>query len=56
MILENGIIPPNANFESLNPKIDAEFLNIKACGTPPCPYSVVPLTRCAVSLERYSMA
>jgi len=33
MVLEKGIIPPNANFEFLNPKIDAEFLNIKARGT-----------------------
>ena len=29
MILEKGIIPPNATFERLNPKIDAEFLNMK---------------------------
>jgi acyl transferase domain-containing protein len=29
MVLEKGIIPPNANFERLNPDIDAEFLNIK---------------------------
>lgn len=29
MILEKGIIPPNANFIRMNPKIDAEFLNIK---------------------------
>ena len=29
MILESGIIPPNANFEELNPDIDAEFLRIK---------------------------
>ena len=30
LVLEKGIIPPNSvNFESLNPEIDAEFLNIK---------------------------
>lgn len=29
MVLEKGIIPPNANFERLNPEIDAEFLNLK---------------------------
>lgn len=29
LALENGIIAPNANFERLNPKINAEFLNIK---------------------------
>lgn len=27
--LEAGVIPPNSNFERLNPKIDAEFLNIR---------------------------
>jgi hypothetical protein len=29
LVLENGIIPPNANFEKLNPKIDAEYLRLK---------------------------
>ncbi|KAI0022605.1 putative polyketide synthase [Xylariomycetidae sp. FL0641] len=29
MVLEKGIIPPNTNFERLNPSIDAEFLNLK---------------------------
>ena len=29
LVLEKGVIPPNANFEHLNPKIDAEFLNLK---------------------------
>ena len=29
MVLEKGVIPPNTNFERLNPKIDANFLNIK---------------------------
>jgi acyl transferase domain-containing protein len=29
LVLEKGIIPPNANFEKLNPKIDMEFLRIK---------------------------
>ncbi|KLJ07412.1 hypothetical protein EMPG_17105 [Blastomyces silverae] len=28
LALEKGIVPPNANFERLNPKIDAEYLNI----------------------------
>lgn len=31
MVLETGVIPPNANFEKLNPKIDADFLRIKVC-------------------------
>ena len=30
LILENGIIPPNANFQQLNPNIDAQSLRIKA--------------------------
>ncbi|KAL9076207.1 MAG: hypothetical protein Q9157_003764 [Trypethelium eluteriae] len=29
MVLEKGLIPPNANFESLNPKIDAKHLHFK---------------------------
>ncbi|KAI9927532.1 hypothetical protein MW887_003150 [Aspergillus wentii] len=29
LVLESGIIPPNANFEKLNPKIDLEFLKMK---------------------------
>jgi acyl transferase domain-containing protein len=29
LALEAGIIPPQTNFERLNPAIDAEFLNIK---------------------------
>lgn len=29
LALENGVIAPNADFEQLNPEIDADFLNIK---------------------------
>lgn len=29
LVLENGIIPPNANFEHLNPKIDEKELGLK---------------------------
>lgn len=29
LILESGLIPPNTNFEKLNPKIDLEFLGLK---------------------------
>lgn len=29
MVLEKGIIPPNALFESMNPDIDAEFYHVK---------------------------
>ncbi|KAL8786450.1 MAG: hypothetical protein Q9213_002766 [Squamulea squamosa] len=29
MVLEKGVIPPNANFEQVNPSIDADFMNIK---------------------------
>ncbi|KAL8949407.1 MAG: hypothetical protein Q9222_004476 [Ikaeria aurantiellina] len=28
LVLEKGVIPPNANFERLNPRIDAEFLKV----------------------------
>jgi len=29
LVLEKGTIPPNANFENVNPLIDAEFFNLK---------------------------
>ncbi|RDL41700.1 Thiolase-like protein [Venustampulla echinocandica] len=29
MVLEKGLIPPNTNFEKLNPDIDAEFLGLE---------------------------
>ncbi|KAH8879971.1 reducing type I polyketide synthase [Thozetella sp. PMI_491] len=29
LVLQKAIIPPNTNFQSLNPKIDAEYLRIK---------------------------
>jgi acyl transferase domain-containing protein len=29
LVLERAIIPPNANFEKVNPKIDTEFLKIQ---------------------------
>ena len=29
MALEKGIIPPNTNFDRVNPKIDADYLRIK---------------------------
>ncbi|KAK4200731.1 thiolase-like protein [Triangularia verruculosa] len=32
LCLERGVIPPNANFEKINPKIDADFLGIKFPG------------------------
>lgn len=31
LVLEKGIIPPNANFEKLNPKIDAQFGELQVC-------------------------
>jgi acyl transferase domain-containing protein len=39
MVLEKGVIPPNTNFEKVNPKIDTQFLRIKVSGR-------VPLCRC----------
>ncbi|RYO87630.1 hypothetical protein DL762_004174 [Monosporascus cannonballus] len=29
LALERGVIPPNTNFETLNPQIDADFFNLK---------------------------
>ena len=29
LALEKGVIPPNTNFELLNPNIDAEFFNLE---------------------------
>lgn len=29
LILESGMIPPNTNFEKVNPKIDLDFLKLK---------------------------
>jgi acyl transferase domain-containing protein len=37
LVLEKGVIPPNTNFEKLNPKIDAEFLKIAVM--PHLPYN-----------------
>lgn len=34
LALERGVIPPNANFNELNPQIDAEFLNLKVRHVP----------------------
>lgn len=34
LVVENGIILPNALFEKLNPEIEADFYNLKA-GTYP---------------------
>jgi acyl transferase domain-containing protein len=29
LMLEKGVVPPNANFEKLNPNIDADFLCVQ---------------------------
>lgn len=29
LVLENAVIPPNANFDKINPAIDAQLYNIK---------------------------
>ena len=33
LAVEKGIIPPNTNFEKLNPEIDAEFFNLEVTCT-----------------------
>ncbi|RCI10159.1 hypothetical protein L249_8593 [Ophiocordyceps polyrhachis-furcata BCC 54312] len=34
LVLEKGIVPPNALFETINPDIAAEFYNLEACAVP----------------------
>jgi 3-oxoacyl-(acyl-carrier-protein) synthase len=51
LVLENGIIPPNANFEKLNPKIDADYLRLKV-GHPTLLYLLSP-TASKVALGIY---
>ena len=29
LAIERGVIPPNTNFEQINPEVDADFFNIK---------------------------
>ncbi|KAK4183162.1 hypothetical protein QBC35DRAFT_125003 [Podospora australis] len=41
LALEHGIIPPNTNFEKLNPQIDADFFNMRF-PTTPIPWPTVP--------------
>lgn len=41
MVLERGIIPPNTNFERVNSKIDAEFLNLQVCESSLFRYAVI---------------
>ncbi|EFQ36689.1 KR domain-containing protein [Colletotrichum graminicola] len=52
LILENGVIPPNANFEKLNPEIDAAALNIKV-PTSPVAWPSSGLRRASVSSFGY---
>lgn len=35
LVLEKGVIPPNANFERVNTRIDAKHLNIKVGASSP---------------------
>ena len=57
LVLETGIIPPNTNFEQLNPKIDTEYLKIKVstAGSPSSSVAVL-LIKSAVSLRAARMA
>lgn len=48
LVLEKGVIPPNTNFELINPKIDAEFLNIKV------PMKLTDPLICSLTDGRYS--
>lgn len=35
LVLEKGVIPPNANFERINSRIDAQYLNIRVSAPSP---------------------
>ncbi|THC88803.1 hypothetical protein EYZ11_011749 [Aspergillus tanneri] len=48
LILESGMIPPNTNFEKLNPKIDLELLNLKL-PLAPTPWPTHGLRRASVN-------
>ena len=52
LILEKGLIPPNALFEEMNPEIDAEFYHttVPTRSIPwPCDVSSSPLSPCFIS-------
>lgn len=51
VILEKGIIPPNALFEKLNPAIDAEYLRVEVRTRYSLPLTLRPLTLTTVILE-----
>ncbi|OJJ67584.1 hypothetical protein ASPBRDRAFT_135268 [Aspergillus brasiliensis CBS 101740] len=55
LVLEKGIIPPNANFEKVNPKIDVDFLNI-SFPKKPCPWPTNGLRRASVNSFGYGGA
>ncbi|KAL9001809.1 MAG: hypothetical protein Q9188_005223 [Gyalolechia gomerana] len=52
LILERAVIPPNANFERLNPRIDAQLLNIKF-PLDPTPWPTPGLRRASVNSFGY---
>lgn len=49
LALERAVIPPNANFETLNPQIDAEFFNLRF------PTECIPWPGSADSVRRASV-
>ncbi|RYP06667.1 hypothetical protein DL765_009401 [Monosporascus sp. GIB2] len=55
LVLEKGIIPPNANFEKINPRIDAEYLRIKF-PVESCPWPTRGLRRASVNSFGYGGA
>lgn len=55
LVLEKGIIPPNTNFEKVNPKIDMEFLRIKVLYPLNFAHDQV-LTKILVSARAYTLA
>ncbi|CAI6333724.1 unnamed protein product [Periconia digitata] len=53
--LENGIIPPNADFREINPRIDTDYLRIKI-PTEPTPWPTEGLRRASVNSFGYGGA
>lgn len=56
LVLEKGIIPPNTNFERVNPKIDMDFLRIKVPSLSANVLNTCIITTALVSPGTYSMA
>ncbi|KAI0383339.1 putative polyketide synthase [Hypomontagnella monticulosa] len=52
LVLEKGVIPPNTNFEKVNPKIDTDFLKLRF-PTESCPWPTSGLRRASINSFGY---